>query len=89
MSIPISMKPEEWAKTGVVQDKQSLMTPLAIVEGELLETIEERGPVSLASLIEWTELSKTLVLMSVGALIRAGLVRATKFHHRIMLESIV
>ena len=88
MVIPISMRPEEWAKTGVVQDKQSIMTPLALVECELLETIEVRGPESLASLVGWTELSKTLVLMSVGALIRAGLVRATKLHHRIMLEGV-
>jgi hypothetical protein len=88
MTIQIPMQSQDWAKTGIGQENQSLMTPIALVEGEVLETIESRGPVDLSRVLKTTKQPKPLVVMSVGALVRDGLVRATKSKQHIVLESI-
>ena len=75
-------------KVHTLAENQSLMTPMAIVEGEILESIESSGPMVLSRVLKQTRLPKPLVVMSVGALVRGGLIRATKSKRNIVLQSV-
>ncbi len=88
MRFDIPMGSDEWNKMGVTRGDPSLMTLVGIAEGEVLEALETGGPAAMASVLEQSQLPMPLVLMSVGALVRDGLVRATKSREHVRLESI-
>jgi len=50
------------------------MTPLGIVEGEVLLSLEHHGETTLRRLIQESQWPARIVMMGVGALIREGLV---------------
>ena len=54
---------------------QSLMTPLGLVEGEVLEYLDRHHSATLRRLNRELPAPSYLVIMAVGALIRSGLVR--------------
>jgi hypothetical protein len=53
----------------------SLMTPLGVAEGEVLAYLEDRQSSTLRKLNRELRWPAYMVMMAVGALIRAGLVR--------------
>jgi len=66
----------------------SLMTPLGLVEGEILTHLEEHGVTTLRMLIGDLGWPSTMVMMAGGALIRAGLARATQHGLEVLIEPI-
>lgn len=57
---------------------QSLMTPLGMVEGEVLEYLDRCEHTTLRRLNQALKWPAYMVMMAVGALIRAGLVRGAQ-----------
>lgn len=72
---PTMAMPVESATTAM---HASLMTPLALVEGEVLAYLDERPIVPLRRLRRELGWPADMVMMAVGALIRAGLVRGVQ-----------
>lgn len=64
----------------------SLMTPIALVEGEVLNYLEANGSSTLKRIIEELKWPAVMILMGIGALIRGGLVRAKKIQDSVLLE---
>lgn len=56
------------------------MTPLGVVEGEVLEYLDRHRMTTLQQLSRALASPSYLVMMAVGALIRAGLVRGVQDH---------
>lgn len=67
-------------------EKRSLMTPIGIVEGDVLMYLEQHGRATLRMLNRELAWPSYLVVMGVGALIRSGLVRATQLGLEIILQ---
>ncbi len=66
---------------------RSLMTPLGIVEGEVLEYLERHQTATLRQLTRTLASPSYMVMMAVGALTRAGIVRATQRDLEIVVKS--
>lgn len=64
----------------------SLMTPLGIVEGEILEYLDHHGTATLERLTWELPWLPDMVTMAVGALIRAGLVRGIQLNLAIVVK---
>ncbi len=64
----------------------SLMTPLALVEGDILTHLEEYGATTLRRLIRSLEWPSRMVMMGVGGLIRQGLVRGVQLELDVVIE---
>lgn len=69
---------EEWENQARRPAYQSLMTPLGMVEGEVLEHLDRCEKTTLRRLNQALQWPAYMVMMAVGALIRAGLVRAAQ-----------
>lgn len=52
----------------------SLMTPVGVIEGEILQELETLGATTIRQLVRKLDWPASLVIMAIGALIRAGLV---------------
>ena len=76
----------EWKKPPV-EPGPSLITPLGLIEGEALTALEQAGVVPMRRLIRELDWPAPMVIMAVGALIRQGLVRATRHDLEVMIES--
>lgn len=57
----------------------SLMTPVGVVEGDILTYLEQHDAVTLDQLIQQLAWPSLVIVMAVGALIREGLIRASQF----------
>lgn len=55
-----------------------LITAIGLIEGDLLETLESRGPMSAYRLVHTQDCPASLVLMAIGDLIRTGLIQGTE-----------
>ena len=66
---------------------RSLMTPLGIIEGDILTYLERHGTTSMRRLVRELEGPASLVVMAVGALIRGGLARAVQHDLEIIVEA--
>lgn len=55
-----------------------LITPLGVVEGEILSVLDEREKATVGELQMELDQPRSLVMMAAGALIREGLVRGIK-----------
>ena len=66
----------------------SLMTPLALVQGDILTQLEEYGATTLRHLIRSLEWPSRMVMMGVGGLIRQGLVRGVQLELDVVIEVI-
>ena len=64
----------------------SLMTPLGLVQGDILIHLEEYGATTLRYLIQSLEWPSRMVMMGVGGLIRQGLVRAVQLELDVVIE---
>lgn len=70
---------EEWKKPLLQEERgASIMTPLGIIEGEVRLWLETHGPATIRHLTRELPWPAAMVTMALGALIRQGLVRATK-----------
>jgi len=63
----------------------SLMTPLGVVEGEVLTFLDRQRGATLRQLNHTLQWPAYMVMMAVGALIRAGLVRGIQHDLEVML----
>ena len=77
---------EEWKRPAVGEAGRSLLTPLGIIEGEILTALEEHGPTTLRRLIRELKWPTPMVMMAIGALIRERLVRATQQELNLVIE---
>lgn len=66
---------ERWQRSPAHARGPSLMTPIGVVEGEVLSYLDRHESTTLRRLNQALEWPAYLVMMGVGALIRAGLVR--------------
>jgi len=82
----LPMLDEEWKRPPAVPEEASLMTPLGLVEGEILTYLEEHGATTLGGLVRQLEWPAKMVMMAVGALVREGLARATQHELEILVE---
>jgi len=70
---------EEWKKPPLQNEQgSSIMTPLGIIEGEVLLWLETHGPATIRYLTRELEWPAAMVTMAVGALVRQGLARAAR-----------
>ena len=63
----------------------SLITPLGLVEGDILTFLEEHGATTLRRLIRGLEWPARMVMMGVGALVRERLVQAMQLDVEVVL----
>jgi hypothetical protein len=66
--------------------EQSLMTLLALVEGDILTYLEVQGRVPLRHLIQALDWPSRMVLMGTGALIRKGLLTGSQQLLEVLVE---
>lgn len=71
---------QETRKTPSRSVGASLMTPLGLVEGQVLEYLDRHRIATLRQLKRALASPSYMVVMAVGALIRAGLVRGVQDH---------
>ena len=86
--IPASITNEEWNKIGAVADHASMNMLVSLVESDVMEYIENKRSVSLDALVRDLTHPGLVTAMSVGALVRDGLVRLLKDGDHIQLESV-
>lgn len=75
----------EWLIMNPQQEVASLMTPIALIEGEVLSYLEEHGTATAKKLVDELKWPATLVLMGIGALVRSGLIQAKKIGYQVLL----
>jgi len=85
MTEVVLAKGEDMFRVPSTAASSSLMTPLALVEGDVLTYLERDGTTTLRRLIRELEWPARMVMMGVGALVREGLVRATKRELEVLL----
>ena len=64
----------------------ALVTTLGLASGEILTYLEQHGTTAIRRLIRELSWPAPVVLMAVGALIRAGLIRATQHDLEVLVE---
>ena len=78
---------ETWGQSSVAEQMSaSLMTPLGVIEGEVLIYLEEHGATPMRRLTRELDWPASLVIMAVGALVRERLVRATQHELEVRVE---
>lgn len=82
MTLP--MDDQQWERLGVQHEGSSLFTTISLAEGEVLNYMEGKKEVTLASIVNQLGLPEPIVLMSIGGLIRERLV-AAKRHNKFVL----
>ena len=78
---------EEIVRRITTPEAPSLMTPLGLIEGEVLTYLETHGATTLRRLIRELEWSAPMVMMAIGALVREGLVRAIQHDLEVIVEA--
>lgn len=68
------------------EEPTSLMTRLAIIEGSILEQIEKNVYVTVHQLMEELEWGPCAIAMSVGSLVRQGILRSFENKQEVYLE---
>jgi uncharacterized membrane protein len=84
--VVLSMVEEEWKKPLARAERSSLMTPLGLVEGEVLAYLDRQGIATLRRLNQQLGWPAYMVMMAVGALIRAGLVRGIQHDLEVVVK---
>ena len=82
----LPMKNTEWMRTGVKQEGASLMTPLGLIEADVLDVIDSKGAMTLTDLLQQSKWPEAMTMMGAGALIREGLIQAKRHDQFIYLE---
>ncbi len=89
MSKPQTVRPEAMCGRSCHCDHgSSLLTRLSLIQGEVLEAIENRGKVSLHHLMEKQHCSPCAVSMAVGELLGQGLVRVSEEGEEVMISTL-
>ena len=78
--------PEQAWKQPPAETGAPLMTPVGVIEGDVLAMLERDGATTLRRLIRELEWPAPLVMMAVGALIREGLVTAIQRELEVRVE---
>lgn len=69
------------------QDKIThLMTRLALIEGSIIEKLEDEKAMTLRELMKDVEWEPCAVSMAIGSLIRQGMVRCREYDKHVLLE---
>ncbi len=77
---------QEREKSSVASDHPSIMTPLGVVEGEVLTYLDRHGDTTLRRLNRELSWPAYMVMMAVGALVRAGLVRGIQRNLEVLVK---
>lgn len=80
---------EEWKQPPVLTERQSLITRLGVIEGEVLTHLERYGATPLRRLTRELEWPSPMILMAVGALAREGLARAMQHELEVLVEPVL
>jgi len=70
------------------KSKVSLMTPLGLVEGDILKHLEDGPLVAIQDLVRELEWPAHMILMAAGSLIRQGYVRGIQHEAALVLEPV-
>jgi hypothetical protein len=73
--------------TPVEELSTSLMTPLGVVEGDILAYLEAHGATPLRRLVRELEWPSPMVMMGVGALVRERLIQARQHELEVIVEA--
>ena len=76
----------DWKRLPVEQPKRTLITQLGLAEGEVLTCLEEYGSTTLRRLNRELDWPASIVMMAVGALVRARLVLAIQHDLEIVIQ---
>ncbi len=82
MTLP--MDEQQWGNLGINQEGASLFTTISVAEGEVLNLMEGKKEVTLIDIVNQLGLPEPIIMMSIGGLIREGLV-AAKRHDKFVL----
>lgn len=83
ITLPLSYS--DWHELGVKRERASIATPLSLVESEVFEYLESVGPSALTSILRDIPEPATLIVMSIGAMIREGLAIAQRSEDGILV----
>lgn len=77
---------EEGTRASAQAPRPSLMTPLGVIEGEILTYLDRHGSATLRRLNHELRWPAYMVMMAVGALIRTGLVRGIQHELEVVIK---
>ena len=77
---------QDWKRPPVQQPERTLITQLGLAEGDVLTCLEEHGSTTLRRLIRDLDWPASIVMMAVGALVRARLVLAIQHDLEIVIQ---
>ena len=81
------MPKHEWKRmAGARRGGATVMTTLALVEGEILDYLEQHGLARLRKVVRELEWPTAEVIMGVGALVREGLIEARRDRFGVLLR---
>jgi hypothetical protein len=84
---PVDVRHEAWPAGMEAEGMAaSLMTPLGWAEGEVLTYLERHGATPVRRIIRELEWPAPMIMMAVGALVREGLVQATRHDLEVIVE---
>jgi len=76
---------EQWEELGVKRNGASLLTPVSLVEGEILEFMETRSKTTLSEIVAHLSWPVPIIMIGVGGLINQGLLIAMRHDTFILL----
>ena len=81
----VPMDDQDWNKLGVQKEGASLFTPITLAQGEVLNIMESRKEVTLTHVINQLNFPEPIIMMSIGGLIKEGLIDAKRRNKFVLL----
>lgn len=81
----LPMDEQQWKELGIKHEGTSLFTTMSLVEGEILNFMDDKGQVTLTQIVNESKWPEPVVIMGVGGLVREGLVSATRHNKFVLL----
>lgn len=78
--------PHDWKLPPAPQPERSLITQLGLAEGDVLNSLDEHGSTTLRRLIRQLDWPASVVMMAIGALVRARLVLGIQHDLEIVIQ---
>ncbi len=83
--ILLPMDKQEWKELGFPRQGASLLTMISLAEGEILNFMEKKEEVALTDIVDQLGFPEPIIMMSIGGLIRDGLVVTKRRNQFILL----
>ena len=78
--------PQDWKRPPVHEPERALITQLGLAEGDVLTCLEEHGFTTLRRLIRELDWPASIIMMAIGALVRARLILAIQHDLEILIQ---